>query len=60
MTQPAPVASVFDVDDALLDNDGFVVDLKQRVTRAFATEGEGYCCSGPIRPEAAELHQDLR
>jgi phosphoglycolate phosphatase-like HAD superfamily hydrolase len=60
MTQPAPVASLLDVDDTLLDNDGIVANLMRHLTRAFATEREDRYCSRPIRPEAPEPHQKLR
>ena len=60
MTQPTSVASLLDVDDTLLDNEGIVANLKRHLMRVFATECESRYCSRPIRPESPEPHEKLR
>ena len=38
MTQPAPVVFLLDVDNALLDNDRIMADLKRKLTQAFGAQ----------------------
>jgi hypothetical protein len=60
MTQPTSVASLLDVDDTLLDNEGIVATLKRHLTRAFATERASRYYLRPIRSESPEPHEKLR
>ena len=59
MMHPTSVASLHDVDGALLDSEGIVATLKRHFARAFATEREERC-SRPNMSAAPEPHRKLQ